>query len=242
MSPSYVLGRVKKDIETGLQTKAESTYLVQRMEGGTVCDLTGEDRKVEIEFHCHPQSTDRIGWIKETSTCSYLMVVYTPRLCNDVAFQPAKGAQAYTISCQQIITDDESVSIEAHAPSESDTDKRVMVGDIELGAMKYLGRDSKRIEKGRIVMTAEEKAEIVVMQKDGQIQSLNKAELRKLNLNPDDVEAFRKELSELAGSKDWKIEKIDEGNKVQLRGVVTADEDEEESKETGSEEHYKDEL
>ncbi|KAJ5528020.1 hypothetical protein N7513_012179 [Penicillium frequentans] len=61
-----------------LHTKGGSRYLVQHLQGGTKCDLTGRERRVEVQFHCHPQSTDQIGWIKELTTCSYLMVIYTP--------------------------------------------------------------------------------------------------------------------------------------------------------------------
>jgi Glucosidase II beta subunit-like protein len=34
---------------TELQTKGETRYLVQRLGGGTICDLTGQERKVEVQ-------------------------------------------------------------------------------------------------------------------------------------------------------------------------------------------------
>ncbi|KAL8964852.1 MAG: hypothetical protein Q9183_004175, partial [Haloplaca sp. 2 TL-2023] len=88
---------------TQLRAKGDLRYLVQKLSGGTTCDLTGRDRKVEVQFHCHPQSSDRIGWIKEVSTCSYLMVIYTPRLCNDIAFLPPRENKAAPITCQEIL-------------------------------------------------------------------------------------------------------------------------------------------
>lgn len=252
-----------------LQTKAETSYLVQRLDGGTPCDLTGKNRNVEIQFHCNPQLTDRIGWIKETATCSYLMVVYTPRLCNDVAFQPPKESRANPITCQEILKQEEIPEWEARKKAEANRkmigqgkqEQLLKVGDIEIGAMKYLGKDGKKLERGRIVMTPDEKAATIVMQKDGQISSVAEAELRKLDLDPEDIEVFKKELQKLAGNKDWKIERIDDMNgQIQLRGVVETDDDkkqpaskkvnkakasedeDEASDDTGSQEEYKEDL
>lgn len=95
-----------------LQTKGESRYLSQRLEDGTICDLTGRPRTVEIQYHCSPGATaDRIGWIKEVTTCTYLMVVYTPRLCSDMAFQPPKETRAHPIRCRPIASTDEEESL-----------------------------------------------------------------------------------------------------------------------------------
>jgi protein OS-9 len=64
------------------------------------------------------------------------------------------------------------------------------------------------------------------MQKNGQISSLSAVELKKLDLSPEDVESFRKELQKLAGTKDWKIERLDDVNgHIQLRGVVATEDD-----------------
>jgi protein OS-9 len=86
-----------------LQIKGDQRYLVQRLEGGTVCDLTGKDRRVEVQYQCVPGlQNDKIGWIKEVVTCSYIMMINTPRLCNDVAFQPPVERSANPIRCQLI--------------------------------------------------------------------------------------------------------------------------------------------
>ncbi|OMP87573.1 Protein OS-9-like protein, partial [Diplodia seriata] len=99
--------REREREETGvarLETKGETRYLVQKLTGGTTCDLTGKERKIEVQFHCHPNTPDRIGMIKEVATCSYLMVIYTPRLCNDVAFLPPQENRAHAISCAPIVS------------------------------------------------------------------------------------------------------------------------------------------
>ena len=279
-TPSYVLGKYKSKSVDGkanseesspsqevgeLQTKADASYLVQHLGSGTACDLTGKPRKVEVQFHCHLQSTDRIGWIKETATCAYMMVIYTPRLCNDVAFLPPKATHVHRITCQEVLRPDQIAEWETRK-SEEATRKmigqgasekpKVVVGNIEVGGQKLVGGEGHKIERGRIVLTAEERAEIVVMQKDGQIQGLSKAELEKLDINPEVIATFQKELQKLAGNKDWKIERIDDANgQIQIRGIVANDEGKKlpgkvesasdnppEGGDDGSEEEYKEEI
>ncbi len=279
-TPSYILGKFadQKDkksseqspsdgtLSTEVRSQAETNYLVQRLEGGTPCDLTGNNRKVEVQFHCNPQLTDRIGWIKETATCAYLMIIYTPRLCNDVAFQPPKESRAHPITCKEIIQGDDVSAWEPRSDEQSSAQtldqaksQQITLGNIEVGAMKHVGRDGKRLERGRIVLTQDEKAETVIMQKNGQISSLSAAELKKLDLSPEDVESFRKELQKLAGTKDWKIERLDDVNgHIQLRGVVASEDDDDDDddgettktakpagkkdEDAGSQEEYKEEL
>lgn len=64
-TPSYILGRVNRDgnnrhrgeisdgksgIEsTELQVKGEMRYLVQKLGAGTICDLTGKERRIEVQ-------------------------------------------------------------------------------------------------------------------------------------------------------------------------------------------------
>jgi len=276
-TPAFVLGKVdgttkdpaapdqqsQNSVSTELQTKSETSYLVQKLEGGTSCDLTGKNRKIEIEFHCNPQLTDRIGWIKETSTCSYLMIVYTPRLCSDVAFLPPKESKAHSITCQQILTEDQVLEWKALRKEEAKlveqgAEPPLVVGGVQVGAMTY-SKDGKKLERGRIVLTQDERAETIAMQKDGKVSAISKADLKKLELDPADIEKFRKELEKLAGSKDWKIERLDDvDGQIQLRGVVSEDEKAdtakankqedtakpagEEADETGSEEEFKEEI
>lgn len=275
-TPSYILGTYnavngktasleapKEPRASDLQTQSETTFLVQSLEGGTPCDLTGKPRKIEVQYHCSPGTPDRIGWIKETATCAYQMVIYTSRLCNDLIFQPPKGAHVHKIGCQRVATNgdyDWTEGILDTSGIGETAQQRIMVGRIEVGAKQLVGNEGKKIERGRIVMTAEEQAEIVVVSEDGQIRSLSTAELKKLDLDPKEVASFQKEMQKLAGSSDWKIERLgDAHGQLSLRGVVSSDakkkvvqkkenplknEDDEnnEANEAGSEEHFKDEL
>ncbi|KAL5606897.1 hypothetical protein BROUX41_003274 [Berkeleyomyces rouxiae] len=92
-----------KSSTTDMQIKGDQRYLVHRLTGGTMCDLTNRERTIEVQYHCTPGAThDSIAWIKEVTTCAYLMVVNTPRLCKDAAFLPQKEAAANTINCREI--------------------------------------------------------------------------------------------------------------------------------------------
>jgi protein OS-9 len=242
-TPSYVLGKLSNEkpdqrlgdapssVTTQLQTKGDSRYLVQKLGRGTNCDLTGEDRRVEVQFHCHPQSTDRIGWIKEVATCSYLMVVYTPRLCNEVAFSPPRQSKAHIIACREIVRPDEVAEWKsrkaaevAHQLLQQDKEVPLMAGDIEIGAMKHVGREGRRIQIG--IPGPAKDAEVVAMLKNGKLQRLSIAELERHDLDPKDVAEFIKKIRDLAGNKDWKIEKVDDEEGFTILKAVFADDEE----------------
>ncbi|KAL8364855.1 hypothetical protein RB595_003907 [Gaeumannomyces hyphopodioides] len=90
---------------TEMVVKGDQRYLVQRLDSGTVCDLTNRPRTIEIQYHCAPGTTvDRINWIKEVTTCTYLMMVQTPRLCEDGAFRPPKPVRSHPITCRRVVT------------------------------------------------------------------------------------------------------------------------------------------
>jgi protein OS-9 len=218
-----------------LQTKGGSRYLVQHLRGGTRCDLTGRDRRIEVQFHCHPQSTDRIGWIKELTTCSYLMVIYTPRLCNDVAFQPPQQDEVHSIECREVLSAEQVPEWEAmrdyHLAQQlvdaaaAATPEFPIVGDIEVGAQRLVGTEGKEIEKGRVASAGEEKVDVVAKRENGEVQSLSREELEKFDLDPKKIEDLRKRLEELAQGKDWTLEMVTANGERGLRGIVTTDDD-----------------
>ncbi|KAK9359562.1 glucosidase II beta subunit-like protein-domain-containing protein [Lipomyces starkeyi] len=149
-SESYVLGRVpwqKGSEESGeeegdsaqsslgeektVQSAGEMRYLVQKIGGGSICDLTGRERKIEIQFHCNQNSHDKIAWIKEVTTCRYLMVIHTPRLCQDVAFLPPKEDRANEIKCQRIMSEEDMEKSRATASFEAEVLAAMIDHDID---------------------------------------------------------------------------------------------------------------
>ncbi|RAL09240.1 PRKCSH domain-containing protein [Aspergillus homomorphus CBS 101889] len=213
-----------------LQTRGGSRYLVQRLDGGTRCDLTGRRRNIEVQFHCHPQSTDRIGWIKETSTCSYLMIIYTPRLCNDVAFLPPQQDEIHGIECREILKPEQVSNWEAvrealiaqeHAEDAGFTEERLpIVGDIEVGAQRLVGSEGKIIEKGRVASAGEENPVIVAKRENGQVYQRTRDELEKYGIDPEKMEDLKKGVDEMAGGKNWKLEMVTVNGERQLNVIL----------------------
>jgi protein OS-9 len=286
--PKYVLGRVKShtkdkdddkergvDVHNGqkhknpptteLQVKGDTRYLVQKMEGGTTCDLTGKPRRIEVQFHCNLNPVDVIGWIKEVTTCSYLMVVYTPRLCNDVAFLPPKESKANIIACQQVVPDNEisywkelkTLEAESNMRGEEAKAEPVVVGGVVLGGGKYFGKGGPKLQlpaNWQVGAQAPGAQHDVIARSKGKVEN-NKVEilsdeaLQKLDLDPKVVEQLKSELQKMAGDRGWKIEIVDlPGEEREIRGSMDGDEEEEgeEKKDgngnEGSEETYVEEL
>ncbi|ESZ98119.1 hypothetical protein SBOR_1498 [Sclerotinia borealis F-4128] len=219
--------------KTELQVKGDTRYLVQKMEGGTTCDLTGKPRQVEVQFHCNPHVTDRIGYIKEMTTCSYLMVVYTPRLCNDVAFMPPKADKANSIICKPVIPSSELPSrIEAASASGSSTiptsSKPINIGGITVGAGNFIGKEGQRLPIPANFGEDESRSEVIARAKSraegGQIEVVSEQKLAKMDLDPKMIEKLTEEVKKLAGEKGWKIEVVDVPGQVrEILGIVEDD-------------------
>jgi protein OS-9 len=221
-----------------LHTKGGSRYLVQHLRGGTKCDLTGRDRRVEVQFHCHPQSTDQIGWIKELTTCSYLMVIYTPRLCDDVAFMPPQQDEVHDIECREILMPEDVPEWEAMkewftahqledaaAAAQSQPEVQI-VGGIEVGGQKLVGMEGKQIEKGRVASAGEERVvDVVAKRENGEMKRTSSQVLKKYDLDPERVEEMGKRLEELAKGKDWSLEVVESDGVIKFQGVVPEDKD-----------------
>ncbi|KAI9778515.1 MAG: Protein OS-9 [Geoglossum umbratile] len=260
-TPSYVLGKVKpahrqrgkgnansraqpgpgEPGTTELQVKGEMRYLVQKLRGGTICDLTGRERKIEIQYHCHPQSADRIGRVKEITTCSYLMVIYTPRLCSDVTFLPPRENIAHSIPCREVIKpqDIEDWKIRKTAENErkflAGSQGPQVVGGIAVGATLNVGKEGRRIDSGNrgsvdVVASGTGRA------KGGKVEMLTNEELRKLELDPKTIDTLREKLQKMAGDKGWKLEVFDvEGGGREIRGVLDSDPSDEDADEESEE-------
>ncbi|KAI5369545.1 Putative mannose-6-phosphate receptor binding domain superfamily, MRH domain, protein OS-9 [Septoria linicola] len=232
-----------------LVQRGESRYLVQKLGGGTVCDLTGKERKIEVQFHCSPQAADRIALIKETSTCAYLMVIQTPRLCNDVAFLPPQKDQPNSIACSPVLREEEVEDYErdlkAVKAAEQETkiweataeaaaalggggaafEAPVLpVGDIYVGEHRLVPEGVK-IEKSAIVGGGKETYVDTLADSEGRIMS--KEDLEKLGLSdPKQIEKLKKELEKIAQGQTWKLDVIDTPRGREYRGIIGDDEEE----------------
>ncbi|KAI5276268.1 hypothetical protein E4T47_01022 [Aureobasidium subglaciale] len=230
-----------------LETRGESRYLVQRLSGGTLCDLTGKERRIEVQFHCNPATADRISIIKEVATCAYLMVIQTPRLCNDVAFQPPKKDRANKIACSPILSDDQVPEYEAGiaaasdllAPDVSDSlaDSQpkapAVIGGITVGAHRWIPEGSK-IEKSAIVGGGKEKFIETIADSFGKTMSAD--DLKRLGLgDAKSVEKLKKDLAKIAGDQGWELKVFDTPEGREYRGVLLGDEEPEPPKQEAAE-------
>lgn len=179
------------------------------------------------------------------------MVVYTSRLCHDVAFLPTQENHAHPITCQPVISEserpewtlrqieedkldkEELLALENENPLREMTEgadgvskRRPIIGGIEVGAQALVGSEGKIIEKSVIAGGGKETYIDTVADSTG--KQMSAAEMKKLNINdPEHVEELKKNVKEYAGTRGWKLDLVDTPRGPQFRGVIEADDDEE---------------
>ena len=240
------------DVSTQLQTRGESNFLVQKLRGGTKCDLTGDDRQIEVQYHCNPNSGDRISLIKEVATCSYLMVIHTPRLCNDVAFLPPQTSKPNTIFCEEVVSRDEEetwrkgkaaqvayelfLGQQDKAGTEGEEPRRrPIIGGIELGGQKLAGGSPERtIKASKLVRPPkmdpkEEKYIVTLASSDGkQTTVMNEREIRRHELThsleqiADYIEQTEDWAENVRPGQPWKLDVVQTANGMEYRGILMA--------------------
>lgn len=152
------------------------------------------------------------------------MIIHTPRLCNDVAFQPPVKDKPNSISCSPILAEDQiddykrdlkflkaqekeakvwEANVDAAKVFLGDEPLQ-LVGDIIVGGHALVPEDVK-LEKSAIVGGGKETYIDTVASSDG--MTLSKEDLEKLGLgDPKSIETLRKRLEEMAQGNDWKLE------------------------------------
>lgn len=199
------------------------------------------------QFHCNPASQERVHLIKEVATCAYLMIIHTPRLCNDVAFLPPQMDFPNIISCTPILEPDQVPAHEARVASsakqelasnlpdafKSEEDQpKPTVGNIVVGAYKWI-QPGKKIEKSAILGGGKETFVSTLADSKGKVMTAE--ELSKLGFKDHGtVERYKKRLEELAGDKPWKMDIVDTPRGTEIRGQVIDPEDEQEEKVTSN--------
>ena len=87
----FMLGRFLSNstLDVHPHENPANSYAVQDYADGTLCDLTGQPRRVSVRYICDSDSPkSRIASIQETSTCEYSMVLATPLICGNKKFRP----------------------------------------------------------------------------------------------------------------------------------------------------------
>ncbi|KAI8996063.1 hypothetical protein BC832DRAFT_305142 [Gaertneriomyces semiglobifer] len=126
----------------------KNVYVRQRWTDGTICEISGRPREVDIEFHCHPDVVRAyISQVRETATCRYVVVVYSPHLCQVDIFMPDAANSASRV--QNIVCD-----------PVGNADASAAAGDISLGA----AGDARTSQS---LMQALKRADLATSLKDG---------------------------------------------------------------------------
>lgn len=243
---------------TELQVKGEQRFLVQRLGLGTICDLTGRERTIEIQYQCMPTlKTERISWVKEVTTCAYLMQVNTPRLCSDVAFLPPKETKANPITCRPILTVED---INSYSPKAVDAMTNAhlqgpqgntlvsnpllhppVVGGIVVGGQNILASDGEGVSSVNLDLPrgvgsgkSKTKSRIQILasrtslEDGGKHEELTDEQLKAMDLNPSLVDDMKKRLQKMAGDAAWKLVVVELANgEREIRGILDVDDDDE---------------
>jgi len=177
--------------------------------------------------------------IKEIATCAYLMVIQTPRLCNDVAFQPPHKDHPNLITCSAILSPADVPAFQSEIaasataaiasrfpnPFEPDrSDAPQEVGGIVIGGHKWVP-EGQEIEKSAIVGGGKETYVDTIANSMGKMYSTE--QLQKLGVGDlKTVDRLKKELDKIAGDKGWKLEVFDTAHGREYRGVIGDEEEE----------------
>ncbi|KAI9483198.1 MAG: hypothetical protein EXX96DRAFT_499138 [Benjaminiella poitrasii] len=97
---------LKAPTELRKMMDSEERYLAQAWKGGSVCDLTGKPRTVEVQYRCDSlQGQDYVSSFVETSTCNYQLVISTPRLCEEMNLSRRHHVEPHRIKCRPIVSE-----------------------------------------------------------------------------------------------------------------------------------------
>lgn len=105
----------------------EAHSLTYQLGQGTVCEVTGEARTIEVQFFCNPglpRRQDRIASVKEVKSCHYLIEIETVRLCKDVVFVPPKKKEPYSIDCRLVVPEGDEDLVPLLGTEPSDASKK----------------------------------------------------------------------------------------------------------------------
>jgi len=223
---------------TELQMEGDTRYLVQKLDGGTLCDLTGKPRRVEVQYHCNPHAHDHISRLKETTTCAYLLDIHTPRLCKDIAFVPPTATEAHGIVCQRVVSQEEMAKLdlstldgtqELAKDNDKEKEKQIVIGGTVVGGKNHVGKEGQKLALPGL--TLENPATDILAKASGeadgaQILVLSDEALVELELEPQLVQELRERMKRMAGDRGWTLELVDgPGNVKEIQGVVDGEDE-----------------
>jgi protein OS-9 len=176
------------------------------------------------------------------------MVVETPRLCNDVAFQPPQKDEANSITCRPVLLPEEAETYKHNQKAyksalqeakvweadpaaaaafgmagESNEGAVQIVGDIIIGGHAIVP-DDVEIKKSGIVGGVKEKyVETIASSWAQQDLTLSKEDMERLGLKDakaiEKLEKLKKELKKKAKGDGWRLDVVDTPQGREYRGI-----------------------
>jgi protein OS-9 len=176
------------------------------------------------------------------------MVVETPRLCNDVAFQPPQKDEANSITCRPVLLPEEAETYKHNQKAyksalqeaqvweadpaaaaafgmagDSDEAAVQIVGDIIIGGHAIVP-DDVEIQKSGIVGGVKEKyVETIASSWGQQDLTLSKEDMERLGLKDakaiEKLEKLKKELKKKAKGDGWRLDVVDTPHGREYRGI-----------------------
>ncbi|RKP23231.1 hypothetical protein SYNPS1DRAFT_31058 [Syncephalis pseudoplumigaleata] len=138
--------RGNRDGVTALDVSGERRYLTQQWTDGTLCDLTGEPRYVEVQYYCNKEG-EKIAYADEPGTCRYVMIVHTPLLCEDPVFAGVQRGEADKISCQLVVSDEVYARAKERAIARIQGEKKATLEAPASADTKQEEEQQKEVEK-----------------------------------------------------------------------------------------------
>ncbi len=166
------------------------------------------------------------------------MVVYTARLCGEVAFLPPRETEALAVVCAEVVGAEGVEAMvagglgrrEAGAGA-GEEEARPVVGGIAVGGMRLVGAEGRRLAtaaaaaapvaatttaataRGEEAGTAEAGlvAKMRPGEEGGRVQTVGDAELVEMGFRPEEVQALLEEMQGVAEGNGWRVELVDVG-------------------------------
>lgn len=101
----YILGNAPTSNSNYTINKDQGIWHLSKIyDNGTICDLTGEPRTVEIQYICDPKAKrPNLFSVRELRTCHYLAQIAVPELCREDILRDRADPFVSEIQCKRVI-------------------------------------------------------------------------------------------------------------------------------------------
>lgn len=98
--------RIEKTQSKPGKSGSDKKFHSQFYMNGSKCDLTGKARETQIKIFCQEGSADLVFRVDEPSSCSYVITVYTSKLCKHGLFRAGSSQEPQPITCSPALSEE----------------------------------------------------------------------------------------------------------------------------------------